>query len=33
LAEKLENIVINISDDEEEDIEAHYEKLLKSGDY
>ena len=33
LADKLENIIINISDDEEEDIESHYEKLLKSGDY
>ena len=32
LADRLENVVINITDDEEEDIESHLEKLLKSGD-
>ena len=32
LATKLDNIIINISDDDD-DIVPHYVKLLKSGDY
>ena len=32
LAAKLDNIIINISDDDD-DIVPHYVKLLKSGDY